>query len=488
MDVAFLVLAHVPYVRRAGRRPLGEDSLHALIAQGLLPLLDMLSDMRSGGLRPSLALACSPLLLDQLADPVVQKHFVLWMHDMLARREADLAIAERTGDRHGVYLGRFYLEWGRQRLRNFEKRYHRDLPRAMHALAAARLIEPLAAPATYAYLPLLGREESVRAQIEQGVLTTAQHLGRVEGLWLPGAGWRPGFEKIAANVGLHYIVADPSCLPSDQPPQPVWLAPRRLAAIFPNETLARHIWSVELGYPGDLLYRDPCDPQGRLARSGALYDPYHALRRAQEHAVHFITALAAEAERRHADDLLLVPIEAGQIGLRWVEGSTWFQAVLTHCLTHKALRLTTPGAHLRAQRPRVTVTLREGSWSPGGHAGWQGGAAEVYWAALHAAEARMAELARAYPDAAGDRERVLNQAARELMLAQTSDWAALLSAGALGDDETARWRIYLNRFAQLADMAQCERLSHSDRFLLEQLEEIDGVFPDLNYRMFTCDS
>ncbi len=483
MHVAFLALAHVPYVRRAGRRPLGEEGLHTLVAQGLLPLLELLGDLHASGMHPRMGLACSPLLVDQLADPVVQKHFVLWMHDLLARREADLASAERSGDHHGEYLGRFYLEWGRRRLRSFEERFQRNLPRAIRELVAARVIEPLAVPATHPYLPLLGREESVRAQIEQGVLHITRHLGRPEGLWLPGAGWRADVESAAADAGLRYLIADPSCLPPTMMPQPVWLARRRVAAIFPDEGLARHIWSVELGYAGDPLYRDPTDERGALARSGAPYDPYHALRRAQEHANHFATALVVEARRRGTDDLALVLLDAGQIGPAWVEGSTWLQAVLTHCATHGELTLTTPGAHVRGHRPRVEATLGEGSWSVGGHAGWQGGAAEEYWQALHTAEERMVQLASAYPSAETEHERVLNQAARELMLAQTGDWPARLSAGAT-DELTERWRVYLDRFEQLAEMARHERVSPSDLFVLEQLEEVDGVFPNLNYRMF----
>ncbi|MGQ9927811.1 MAG: 1,4-alpha-glucan branching protein domain-containing protein [Chloroflexaceae bacterium] len=483
MHVAFLVLAHVPYLRRAGRRPRGEEGLHALVAQGLLPLLELLSDLHSSGLHPRIGLACSPLLVDQLADPVVQKHFVLWMHDVLARREAELASAERDGDRHGAYLGRFYLEWGRQRLRSFEERFQRNLPRAMRELAAARVIEPLAVPATYAYLPLLGREESVRAQIEQGVLQITRHLWRPEGLWLPGGSWRPGVEDAATDAGLQYLVADPSCLRATPAPPAVWLAGRRIAAIFPDEDLAQHIWSVELGYAGDPLYRDPADARGILARSGAPYDPYHALRRAQEHANHFATALVTEARRRGAYDLALVLIDAAQIGPTWVEGSTWLQAVLIHCATQREVRLTTPGAYVRAHRPREEVVLREGSWSIGGHAGWQGGAAEEYWQMLHAAEERMVQLASAYPGAEAERERVLNQAAREIMLAQTGDWPARLSAG-VTDKTTGRWRVYLDRFEQLAEMARYERVGPGDLFLLEQLEEADGVFANLNYRIF----
>ncbi|MEI8165470.1 MAG: 1,4-alpha-glucan branching protein domain-containing protein [Chloroflexales bacterium] len=484
MHVAFLIIAHMPYLRRAGRHPAGEDALHTLIAQGLLPLVEMLSDLHGTGLAPHIALACSPLLIEQLADPVVQKHFVLWLEDLLARRQAGLQAAEAAGDRHAAYLERFYLEWGRKRLYAFVERLDRALPQKIRELAAAHVIEPLSGAASHAYLPLLSREESVHAQIEQGLLHTTRHLGRPEGLWLPGCGWRPGIEQIVAEVGLRYVVADPSSLPPDQQPRPLWALPRRLAVIFPDEAIARHVWSPELGYPGDPLYRDPNDPRGYLAQSGQPYDPYHALRRAQDHATHFTMALVAEAARRPTNDLLLVLLDAGQIGPRWVEGTTWLQAVLTLCATHGGLTLTTPGTYLRAHKPHETITLGEGSWAAGGHGGWQGAVAEEYWQAIHGAEAQMVHLASLYPSAQAAHERALNQAARELMLAQTSDWSALLSAGDPGDDHTTPWRIYLTRFAQLASIARRARIDDADRFLLEQFEELDGPFRNLNYRVF----
>jgi 1,4-alpha-glucan branching enzyme len=484
MHIAFLLIAHAPYLRQPGRQPAGEERLHALIAQGLLPLVELLADLHSTGLRPRVALACSPLLTEQLADPVVRKHFVLWMEALLAEREATLADAEATGDGHAVYLERFYLEWGRRRLQAFEQRFARGLPEKLRDLATAHVVEPLAGTASHAYLPLLGREESVRAQLEHGLLHTTRHLGRPEGLWLPGCGWRPAIEPMISDVGLRYVIADPSSLPPGLRPAPLWISAQRLAACFPDEHLARHVWSDELGYPGDPLYRDPHDPYGYTARGGAPYDPYDALRRAQEHATHFVMTLVAEAQRRPRDDLALVLLDVAQIGPRWVEGPTWLQAVLTLCATHSALELTTPGAYLRAQRPRVTVALRAGSWSAGGHAGWEGAEAEEYWQALHAAEAQLVHLAASYPSTEGELERALNQAARELLLAQTSDWPAMLSAGSGAEVGAGRWRTYLARFAQLTAIIHRGRLNEADRFFLDQLEEEDGPFSNLNYRIF----
>ncbi|MEI7646582.1 MAG: 1,4-alpha-glucan branching protein domain-containing protein [Chloroflexales bacterium] len=487
MFVSFLIIAHAPYLRRAGRQPAGEEPLHELIAQGLIPLLDMLGDLQLTGLGPRVAMACSPLLVEQLADPVVQKHFLLWMEERLARRGEDLRNFEAENDHHGSYLARFYLEWSRQSLRSFTSRYNRNLAQRLRELVTARVIEPLAGAASHAYLPLLGREESVRAQIEHGALHTARSLGRPEGMWLPGSGWRSGIEAAISDVGVRYVVVDPASLPPDAGPGPVMVEGRRLVAITPNEMVARHIWTPELGYVGDPLYRDPSDPGGYQAIGlGAPqpYDPYHALRRAQEHASHFMHILLAESERRPPADMLLVLLDVSLIGATWFEGPTWLQAVMTLCATHPALTLTTPGEYLRALRPRQRVTLQAGSWGARGHAPWRGPASEGYWQAIHAAEEKMVQIATDFPSAEADQERALNQAARELMLAQTSDWPEALVATGHAGAQRERWQIYLGRFDQLTEMARLTTIGPSDHFLLDQLEELDGPFPTLNYRMF----
>jgi 1,4-alpha-glucan branching enzyme len=407
------------------------------------------------------------------------------MDAVLEGYSRELRSFEASGDHHGAYLARFTLDWNRQALHHFEDRYERNLLNKLRDLTAARVLEPLAGPASHAYLPLLGRDESVRAQIEHGLLHIARHLGRPEGLWLPGCGWRLGLEEMIGDVDLRYVIVDPSSLPADHDGQPAWVLPRKLVALSADEGVAQYIWSPELGYIGDPLYRDPNQPRGYAAiglEAPQPYDPYHALRRAQEHAAHFTSLLVAESEQRARDDLLLVLLDARLIGTTWFEGPTWLQAVLTLCATHHAIELTTPGEYLKIHRPRKTVTLKAGSWAAGDHRAWQGAGAAEYWQAIHAAETQLVQLAEQSPSAEADQERLFNQAARELLLAQSSDWPELLSKGAV--DGQDRWKTYLTRFEQLCNIAQRGQLSAGDRFLLEQLEELDGPFPSLNYRIF----
>src|SRR3954466_14487509 len=109
--LALILTGHVPYLRAAGREPEGEDLLHETIADALVPTLNVLFDLRERGVRPAVALAYSPVLIEQLGDSVVQKHFVIWMERRIAGLEAEAARWEYEGEAHRSYLARFYIDW-----------------------------------------------------------------------------------------------------------------------------------------------------------------------------------------------------------------------------------------------------------------------------------------------------------------------------------------------------------------------------------------
>ena len=76
---------------------------------------------------------------------------------------------------------------------------------------------------------------------------------------------------------------------------------------------------------------------------------------------------------------------------------------------------------------------------------------------------------------------VLPQAARELLLAQSSDWAFILKAGTMAAYARRRTEAHLRRFAHLA--RQCER-AVIDEAWLTRLEALDNLFPELDYRVY----
>lgn len=498
--LALVLTGHTPYLRAAGREPLGEDALHETIALSVIPTLNALFDARELGARPAVALAYSPVLLEQLADNVIQKHFAVWMERWLAARAADLARWERSSLAHLAYLARFYMEWGQGILHSFSARFGRNPAAALRDLCGDGTAEPLAGAATHAYLPLLERQVSLQAQLEVGSLSVTRRLGRrPRGLWLPECGFAPPVEQAARGAGARYLIVDPASAapaPGLTPLRPRWVAARRLAAFLRDQAAAAHVWSADLGYPGDPLYQSPrrdLDSGLPLWRVGAgqaleLYDPYEAFRRADDHADHFADVLAAELEafgRSHdRPGIVVLPLDAELLGRTWFEGPRWLRALLLRLAVHPVVRATTPSAYLRAFRPRQSVTLRDGSWGPGGdHRAWRGAGSAALRQALAATEAVLARAASAQPNARGDRERALNQALRELLLAQSSDWPLLAERGA-AEAIPARAAQHLARCEQLCALAAKAELSDDDLAHLDELEELDNVFPELNYRVF----
>jgi 1,4-alpha-glucan branching enzyme len=99
---------------------------------------------------------------------------------------------------------------------------------------------------------------------------------------------------------------------------------------------------------------------------------------------------------------------------------------------------------------------------------------------LHRAAATMEMMARRNP--AKDLEkRALNQAARELLLAQASDWPFMISNGSTAPYAQARLESHLHRFDKLAEEIQNATI---DRDGLEKIEEQDNIFETIDYRSF----
>jgi 1,4-alpha-glucan branching enzyme len=107
------------------------------------------------------------------------------------------------------------------------------------------------------------------------------------------------------------------------------------------------------------------------------------------------------------------------------------------------------------------------------------------WPLIHAAERRMEDLATRFPDSDGTRREVLNQAARELLLQQSSDWPFLVTTLQAKEYAIERFQEHLERFNQLASLAQADSYSTADESYLAALRERDNPFSTIDYRDWT---
>ena len=76
--------------------------------------------------------------------------------------------------------------------------------------------------------------------------------------------------------------------------------------------------------------------------------------------------------------------------------------------------------------------------------------------------------------------RLLKQAARELLLSQSSDWSFILRAGTTTELAKERIDRHLFRFWKLIDMIK--KNSMIDFEFLKNIEEEDRIFPDLQIK------
>jgi 1,4-alpha-glucan branching enzyme len=279
---------------------------------------------------------------------------------------------------------------------------------------------------------------------------------------------------------------------------------------------SKQVWSSIEGYPGDYDYREfyrdvgfdldldyirpYLHPDGSRISLGikyyritgktdakAPYVPEWARGKAEIHAGNFIfnreQQIAHLASRMDRPPIVCAPYDAELFGHWWYEGPQWLDfAIRKIASEQQVFRLTTPAEYLEHVPVHQVVTPSSSSWGyQGYHEVWIGGANDWIYPHLHWAAIQMGELARTFPDARGRRRKALVHAARQLLLAQASDWPFILHAGTVTGYAARRVREHLGNFRRLHEAIIGGRV---DPVWLASLEARDGLFPGLDYRLF----
>ena len=144
--------------------------------------------------------------------------------------------------------------------------------------------------------------------------------------------------------------------------------------------------------------------------------------------------------------------------------------------------LVTPGDYLNTYRRNQVSTPSLSSWGYKGYNEvWLEGSNDWIYRHLHKAAERMADLAKAYPSSDGLRRRALNQAARELLLAQSSDWAFIMKTGTVVPYAVRRTKEHLWRFTKLYEDIRRESI---DEGWLSDIEYRNNIFPEIDYSVY----
>ena len=291
--------------------------LHEAAAETYLPLLRVLKNLERDHIRFHCNLNLSPILLEQLAHPTFVAEFPNYLTRKIVAAREDEAFFIQSGEHHFAEIARFWHRFFSQAREDFQ-RFDRNLVNAFRHFNDTGLIDIITTAATHSFLPLLGTDESVRAQVRVAVDIHTRHFGKApRGIWAPECGYHPagfwdypvanleassaphGFDRIGidqafSEAGLEFFYVDthlietsrrastPSSLaipsvPTDSQTEERTREPHRSlyqpysvvspnseandklksAAVFPRDPrTAVQVWSSDTGYPGDGFYLD----------------------------------------------------------------------------------------------------------------------------------------------------------------------------------------------------------------------------------------
>jgi 1,4-alpha-glucan branching enzyme len=503
-----------------------EDWLFEAVCETYIPLLNVMEGLVNDGVPFRLTFTLTPTLLSMFADPLLQERTRRHVEMLIDLCEREVV---RTKDMPAFApLAAMYLDHYR-RCHAVLARCGGDLTAEFRRYRDMGLIEIVTCGATHGFLPLMAHQtEAVRAQIQ----VAAQHYRRVlgadpQGIWLPECGYFPGLESALSEAGLRYFFIEAHGVLFGQPrPRygtfaPV-LCPNAPVAAFPRDVeSSKQVWSANEGYPGDYAYREfyrdvgwdldynyvrpYLGPLGERKNLGIKYfritgpseavglggkEPYLpalARERAAEHAGNFLFnryhQMKHGLETLGRPPLIVSPYDAELFGHWWWEGPLFLDMLFrkVHFDQH-GVRVVTPHEYLDENPVLQKVQPEFSSWGYKGYAEfWLNETNDWMYRHLHQAGERMTHLARRFETPSAVERRALNQAARELLLAQASDWAFIMKTGTVVEYARKRTGDHLARFDRLFQGVENGGLS--EEFLAE-CELRDNLFPDIDYRVY----
>lgn len=517
--LALILHAHLPFVRHPEHdRFLEENWLFEAITETYIPLIQMMDGWLHDRMETRLTITLSPTLCSMLLDPLLQERYLRHLNGLIELADREIHRTHWDASFHHLawmYHHRFTT------IRDIYFAYGRNLVGAFRKFQEQGKLEIITTAATHGFLPLMANHPpSIRAQ----VLIARDHYRSCfgcdpRGIWLPECAYVDGIESVLQEANIRWFIVDTHGVLHARPrPRygvyaPVF-TPNGVAAFPRDLDSARQVWSRQEGYPGDHHYRDfyrdigfdldfdyvkPYLPSpehrgftglkyfritGQAWEKHA-YDRPAALRVAADHAQHFLNSRIGQIQHlagiMERPPLVLSPYDAELFGHWWYEGIEFLDYFVRKAYYDQhTFTLTTPNEYLRRYPTQQVASPSASSWGEEGYwRVWLNDSNEWIYPHLQVAQDRMTKLAQKFLNPDLLTERALKQAARELLLAQASDWPFILRTGTSPDYARKRVKDHLCRFIALHEQLTSTQVNES---YLSHIESLDNIFPDVNYR------
>lgn len=506
--------AHLPYVRQPSQKATIEELwfLEA-VWETYLPLLDLLQKYDREHSDPLLALSISPPLAEMMRDPLMNEKFKAHMTSLeaLARSE----IRRTNGTEHQktalMYMNKICSA------NNIYELCKGSILDAFRRLQDSGAVELLATAATHAFLPAYqGEPDAVRNQIRIGINYYGRMFGRSpKGFWLPECGYYEGLDQILFNEGIEYFFVEghglinSNPIPSYSIHKPV-ITPCGAKVFGRDMNACSQVWSSESGYPGADSYRDfyrdigfdlPTDyissffhDFGARVFTGfkyysvaqtegkkVPYDRQKALQQAGAHAACFVSDRTKdfdELSKYCKSPVIVAAFDAELFGHWWFEGIEWLSHVIEMSSYEKInFKLNSPSVYLSEFSYSLQVTTPSASsWGEGGYnACWVNKGSGRYYRHL----LRMPEMLKIFNEKSarpGLLKDAHDQALREMLLSESSDWFFLINKKRAGEYAEKRLIRHINNFDFIVKNALTGELSEK---VLNEMEYDNPFIKDI---------
>ncbi len=523
--LSLVLHAHLPFVRHPEYPDfLEEDWLYEAISETYIPLLLAFQHLRDEGVKFRLTMSMTPPLCEMLTDSLLQQRYVHHLDKLCELSEKEVErTKEEAPDFHSAAL--MYLRHFRQCREVFENVYQRNIVRGFRELQDQGYLEIITCCATHGYLPLMSNEAAKRAQIQIARANYIKHFGRPpRGIWLAECAFNPGDDRYLKEAGIQFFISDAHAIlyGTPRPRRGIYapvITPEGVAVFARDSETSEQVWSSEIGYPGDPLYREFYRDLGYDAQDEEYIKPYlhddgvrrniglkyhritgkvslhlkepyvpeWATEKTTQHASNFLANRQAQATHLKSTlgraPLILAPYDAELFGHWWFEGPQFlFYLFKKLHYDQDEIQPISPIDYLTIYPDNQAQTPSASSWGAEGYNRvWINAQTDWIYMHQHAAERRMVELAEQFPNADGLLLRALNQAARELLLAQSSDWAFIITTGTMVQYAVKRFKDHIHRFTKIYEMVNANEI---DEAWLAEVESRDTIFQEMDYRVY----
>ncbi|MEW6087355.1 MAG: 1,4-alpha-glucan branching protein domain-containing protein [bacterium] len=525
--LCLMLHAHLPYVRHPEEEYfLEENWLYEAITETYIPLINIFDKLVRDGIDFRITMSLTPPLVSMLKDPLLRDRYIRHLGRLIELSNKEISRTGFDPEYHGLAL--MYNRRFNEAMDTFVNVYKKDIVSAFKKFQDIGVLEIAASCATHGFLPILNINPSdTKAQILIGVENYKKTFGKKpKGFWLPECGYYPGVDEVLKEAGIKYFFLDSHGI-MNADPRPRYgvyaplFCPSGTAAFGRDFESSKQVWSSKEGYPGDPDYReyykdigheldyDYIKPyihnMGFRINTGLkywkitgnteykeAYQPDSAKEKAALHAGNFMFNREKQIEylSSHMDrkPVIIAPYDAELFGHWWFEGPMFIEFLVRKIVfDQKTISLITPSEYLEEYPVNQMSLPSASSWGYKGYGEvWLDSSNDWLYPHLHEASRRMTELGKNFSLHINKKvtasraptliRRALNQAGRELLLAQSSDWPFIMKTGTMVPYAEKRFKQHISRFNKIYNDLLNKNI---DKNWLEEVESRDNIFGNI---------